>query len=220
MRYDLAVFDLDGTLIDSVGDISDAVNRTLSEFDLPSRSEDEIREYLGEGARRLAEQLLVGIDTATVDDVLASFRREYLAFPLERTRPYAGIPELLDALDGRPLALATNKPEQHTLKILDGLGWTSKFDVIIGGDSLAERKPHPLILSTVCERVGVPPARTAHVGDTPYDVHAATSAGVTPIGVSWGFRTADELRAEGAEMVVDSTDELLRALLLGGDRNG
>jgi len=215
LRYDLAVFDLDGTLINSVVDIAAAVNRALTELGLSARSEDEIRRYLGEGARRLVEQLLVGIETAVVDDVLASFRREYLAFPLERTRPYPGIPELLDALHDMPRALATNKPEEHTLKILDGLGWMSKFDVIIGGDTLSERKPHPLILSTVCERIGVPPTRTAHVGDTPFDVHAATIVGVTPIGVSWGFRTAAELRAEGAEIVVDTAQELLSVLISG-----
>ena len=212
MQYDLVVFDLDGTLIDSVGDIADAVNRSLTEFALSTRSEDEIREYLGEGARRLVEHLLADIESAPVDDVLASFRREYLAFPLERTRPYPGIQPLLEALDDRPTALATNKPEEHTLSILEGLGWTSKFDVIIAGDSLPARKPDPLILRTVCARAGVPVGRTAHVGDTPFDVHAATSAGVTPIAVTWGFRTADELRSEGAEIVVDTAEELLHLL--------
>ena len=210
--YDLVVFDLDGTLIDSVTDIARAANRTLADFGLPERSEAEITAYLGEGARRLVEQLRIESDGVTVDDLLAGFSKHYLARPLDNTEPYPGIPEMLDGLLDRPVALATNKPEAHTLEILEGLGWTSRFSPIIAGDSLAARKPDPLVLRTVCARVGVPAHRTAHVGDTPFDVHAALSAGVTPIGVTWGFRTGDQLRAEGAEVVVDTAEELLRVL--------
>ena len=204
----LVIFDLDGTLIDSTSDIADAVNAMLSAKALPQLTDERINALLGQGARRLVERAVPDREKVDIEACLADFRQRYLENVLVKTRPYPGIPELLDDLRPCPLALATNKPERHTDQILAGLGWKSIFNPVIAGDTLSERKPHRMVIETVCRTVGVAPEVAVLVGDSEVDVRAALNAGAIPVSVTWGFRSRAQLETAGALCFADSATAL------------
>lgn len=208
----LIIFDLDGTLINSTSDIADAVNAMLAANALPQLTEERINGLLGQGARRLVERAVPDRQPLDIETCLADFRQRYFENVLVKTRPYRGIPKLLEKFRHYPLALATNKPERHTLRILAGLGWESLFDPVIAGDTLSERKPHRLVIETVCKAVGVAPESSVLVGDSEVDVRAAQNAGAIPVSVTWGFRSHAQLEAAGASCFADSAHALGKIL--------
>jgi phosphoglycolate phosphatase len=201
----LAVLDLDGTLLDTLDDLADAVNAALAEVGRPPRPRAEIETFVGEGARRLLERA-VAPHGELLAPALAAWWRHYEAHCLDRTRPFPGVPALLTRTD-RVLAVHTNKPGRLARRIFKGLGLLDRFAVVTGGDE-APRKPDPAGTLEIMRRVGARPEDTVFIGDSPIDVRTARNAGVAMVAVTWGFRPRAELVAAGAVHVVERVAEL------------
>ena len=199
----LAVFDLDGTLVDSLLDLHASVNHALAASGLPPRSVDEVRGFVGEGARRLVERAL-GPRTDLLDEVMASWRVHYEAHLLDRTRPYPGIEDVL-AGARRTLAVLTNKPAPMARRILEGLGMAQRFAALVGGGD-APRKPDPAGLRALMVGAGAGPGDTVLVGDSRVDVETGRAAGVRVVAVTWGLGRREDLG--GADAIVDRAEEL------------
>jgi phosphoglycolate phosphatase len=201
----LAIFDLDGTLIDSLDDLAASVNHALAEVGLPPRRRDEIRSFVGEGARRLVERA-VGARQDLVEPALAAWRVHYEAHCLDRTRPYPGIPEAL-AGARLPVAVLTNKPGPLARRILAGLGLDAGLVGVIGGDE-APRKPDPAGARALLARAGATAAESVLVGDSRVDAATARAAGLRFVGVTWGLGTREDLVAAGATVLLDDAAAL------------
>jgi phosphoglycolate phosphatase len=205
----LAIFDLDGTLVDSLDDLHASVTHALASVGLPPRSRDEVRAFIGEGARVLVERA-VAPRGHLLEPALAAWWAHYEAHCLDRTRPYPGIEALL-AGSRRALAVHTNKPGRLARKILAGLGLLPRFAAVIGGDE-APRKPDPGGVRELLARVGAAPGETLFVGDSRVDVETARRAGVALVAVTWGLGSRPELEGAGATTFVDGAAELARLL--------
>ncbi|HEV8580689.1 MAG TPA: HAD-IA family hydrolase [Thermoanaerobaculia bacterium] len=208
------VFDLDGTLIDSRRDITTAINRMRSELGLPALALEQVVTMVGEGARLLVERALgPEYPPDRIDVALMRYLAHYREVCLETTRPYPGIEEMLAALATLyPLALLSNKGEALSRKILDGLGLSRYFREILGGDSLATRKPDPSGLLLLADRLGIPVERLLLVGDTWIDAETARNAGCSFALVEWGFVLPRKLDGVEADLEVAKAEELTAAL--------
>jgi len=200
----LAVFDLDGTLVDSVADLAASVNHALDAVGLPGRSLEEVRGFVGEGARRLLERAVAPRDDL-LDPALAAWQAHYEVHLLDRTRPYPGVEAALAAA-GRTLAVLTNKPGPMARRILDGLGLSRRFAEVVGGGE-APRKPDPAGLLALAARLGASREETVFVGDSAVDVATGRAAGVKVIGVTWGLGPRADLA--GADVLVERAEDLL-----------
>jgi phosphoglycolate phosphatase len=203
----LTVFDLDGTLVDSVDDLHASVNHALAALRLPLRTRDEIRAFVGEGARVLLTRA-VAPRGDLLEPALAAWRAHYEAHCLDRTRPYPGIEALLAGVGaGRTLAVHTNKPGAMARKILAGLGLLPRLAEVVGGDD-APRKPDPAGLLGIMARAGAAPDETVFVGDSRHDVETARAAGVRMVAVTWGLSSRADLAQAGATAFADDAAEL------------
>lgn len=214
MNYQLVIFDLDGTLLDTLADLAAAVNAALSQNAMPLRSIDEVRQFVGNGIRKLIERsVLQGTAPEQTEQVLADFRTYYEAHSTDLTVPYAGIPSLLEALRsaGVKTAVVSNKADSAVQKICAAL--LPDMDAVFGEREGVPRKPAPDSVLTVLEKLGVPAKDAVYVGDSDVDILTARNAGMPCISVSWGFRSAGFLREHGAETIVDTAEELLVLLL-------
>ena len=193
----LISFDLDGTLVDTAGEIAEAVNRALDDAGLPRRSLEEITGLIGKGARELMLRLLASVLPAPpfskpqrqVDALLASFERHYGDTAGRFARPYAGCAETLARLrsSGLQLVCVTNKEQRHAERVLEATGLARHFDLLVGGDTLAVKKPDAGVLHHVLARYGVPAETAAHVGDSAIDVECARRAGVAAWALPHGY---------------------------------
>ena len=209
----LVIFDLDGTLVDSRGDIAAAVNRSLREMGEGRHSEETIRGWIGGGVSRLLERALGG--PAKVDRARALFDRHYISGLLDRTLPYPGVDELVRELSSMAvLAVATNKPGFMARRIVDGLGWKAVFRAVIGARDGFDLKPDPGMLEELLRTTGIPADRTVMVGDMVVDIETARAAAVGFVGVDWGYGPTGELANAGAKRVASSADELRELVLL------
>lgn len=214
--FPLVVFDLDGTLIDSIGDLCVAVNRTVAAWGGRRLSQDEVARMVGEGARLLVGRALAASGAAVAEDeALARFLDVYDSLLPGDTRPYAEIPEVLErASPLARLAVLTNKPGDATRKILDACGLSERFAAIIGGDGPFRRKPHPDGLLHLARAAGVEPAATLMVGDSTVDLLTARAAGACVCVARYGFGrlTFDPAKLDGTERFADSPADILRAI--------
>jgi phosphoglycolate phosphatase len=202
----LAVFDLDGTLVDSREDLYLAVAHALSELGLPPRSRDEVVSYVGDGAVALVARSIAPREHL-LETAVALWREHYSRHLLDHTRLYPGIAAVLGSAR-IPLAVHTNKPGAMARKILDGLGVFSRFVAVVGGDEGA-RKPDPSGLLAIAARVGVTAEETVLIGDSLVDHATAVTAGVRFVPVSWGFVPIATLAAGGATGFVEDAAGLL-----------
>lgn len=200
--YDLVIFDLDGTLIDSVGDIADALNQTLG----TTFADHVVAGWVGSGVRVLLQR--AGVADAALDDAAARFADHYAAQPCKHTRPYLRVPETLAALSCAK-AVATNKPGALARAILARLGLAGELVAILGEDDVGARKPDPLIVDIVRGKVGAARAQTLYVGDSLVDAATARAAGVDLCLVTYGYAAADAIRAAPAEHHIDRFEELI-----------
>jgi phosphoglycolate phosphatase len=209
------VFDLDGTLIDSRRDLATAVNRTREELGLAPLALAEIVGMVGEGARRLVEKALgAAVPPDRFEEVFRRYLEHYGAVLLDTTQPYDGIPEALARLAARyPLAVLTNKPEDLSRAVLDGLGLLRHFQELLGGDTLPSRKPDPDGLRELARRLSVPPEDVLLVGDSAVDAATARAAGARFALVTWGFPRPADLEGIEAEGRYGTPAELAAALL-------
>lgn len=212
------VFDLDGTLIDSRHDIARAANHALARYGLPTLPVDVIASYVGDGAPKLMERASgLERDSERFVGVLSEFREHYTAHAVIDTRPYPGVRETLDVLCAAPgrrlsLAVCTNKPRLATVAVLDQLDLSRYFTVVVAGDDLPTQKPEPEMLLSVCQRLRVPTTRCAMVGDGPQDIECGRRAGAVTIGVSYGIKSASEMRSAAPDFEVDHFAKLLPLL--------
>lgn len=205
------LFDLDGTLVDTLQDIAEAMNRVLADAGLELLPIEAYRDHVGWGARDLMRRALPAAEQARIEEHLAAFRVHYYAKPLGSSALYPGIGELLDELERRavPMGILTNKPEEPALKVVGALMGEVPFREVRGAREGVPPKPDPTALLEVAEVVGAPPEGCLYLGDTEVDVQAARAAGMTPIGVRWGFRP-DHL--EGAAHLLTHPTDLLPLL--------
>ena len=212
------LFDLDGTLVDSLADIADAMEGVLAELGLGGHPLGAYRRFIGEGARRLVEQALEASDAAADAELRAiafeRFRERYLSALTLRSHCYEGVEALLEALNARGLKLAvlSNKPHEATVRVVERLLGAHPFAQVLGESERTPPKPDPRGASRIAETLGVEPAAVLFVGDTPIDVQTARAAGMRPIGVGWGMRDRLELEAAGAEAVIEHPADLLGLL--------
>ncbi len=204
------LFDLDGTLVDSLLDIATLMNATLASHGLPTHPVDAYRRFVGRGITVLAERASEG-SGADVAALVAELRARYRAAPVTRTRPYDGVAELLAALRARglPLAVLSNKPHELSVAIVERLFATGTFALVLGQREDTPRKPDPSAALALAHTLGVAPERCAFVGDTDVDVITATRAGMLPVGVAWGFQRRDALVAAGAAHILERPEDFL-----------
>ncbi len=213
----LILFDLDGTLVDSVPDLAYCVDGAMQQVGLPVRGEAAVRQWVGNGMQRLVERALSNDlngqpDAALLAQALPIFMQLYGDNHAKHSQLYAGVKATLDALHGRNdliLGCVTNKAEQFTHPLLKTLGIHDYFNIIVSGDTLPEKKPHPLPLLYAAEQVGVNPANVLMVGDSKSDVKAARAAGVPVICVTYGYNHGEDIRNYEPDAVIDSMLDLL-----------
>lgn len=216
MRTDLIVFDLDGTLLDTIGDLAVACNAMLALRRLPEHSYDDYRHFVGNGILRLVERALP--EELRTPEYVAAARADFVAYYTEHidlhTVPYAGIPELLDALraQGVRLAVASNKFQAGTEKLIRRFFPDVPFDAVLGQRPDVPLKPDPAIVEEILRCAGVPRERVLYVGDSGIDMQTAAAARIRSVGVTWGFRSREELQQAGAGALIDRSEELLRLL--------
>jgi 2-phosphoglycolate phosphatase len=202
-RVGAVVFDLDGTLIDSSADIASATNFTLEQHGLPRRTLDEIRGFIGDGARSLlARAAALPEQAPELEPLLATFLAHYSRNPIIETHLFEGVRELLARLSALPLCLCTNKPRLPTLAVLEGLGVHDAFRVILCGDDLPQKKPDPALLRHIAVRLELEVSALVMVGDGPQDIACARAAGARSVGVIGNIVAPERLRAAGPDVVV------------------
>lgn len=207
------VFDLDGTLIDSFEDIRVACNRTLEGMGRARLDGPVIRSFVGRGSRRLiASALGVEPDDGLVSEALRLFLEYYENHPADFTKPMPGVVPLLDSLVSVPIAICTNKPARLTGRVLEALGWSSRFGAVVGGGDAEALKPDPRPLELACARLGVSPDRVAMVGDGPEDIMAARAAGAFSVAVLGGFPSEERVRAAAPDLLVPDLEAFSRSL--------
>jgi len=194
--HKLIIFDLDGTLIDSIPDLTDAVNHMRAAFSLSPLSEEEVTSLVGEGAMRLVEEALPGFDRADQHKGLECFLDYNFKHLIDKTELYPDVAETLDILKdkGYVLAVASNKSELHCKEILRLLQADHYFSAILGAESAAERKPSPAPIFHLMQQFGVSHSETVMVGDSINDIKSGKSAGVLTIGCTFGYGRSDEFR--------------------------
>lgn len=195
MKFPRAVlFDLDGTLLDSAPDMLATVNAMLDARGRAPIALAQLRPVVSKGARAMLAVAFADLDALERDALVAEFLRRYEALIGTQSQLFDGVEELLLRLEraGCVWGVVTNKPEYLARLILPQLGWEQRCAVLIGGDTLAERKPHPLPLLTAAERIGVAPAHCVYVGDDERDILAARAAAMPSVAVLWGYRLHDD----------------------------
>ena len=214
MTIDAVIFDLDGTLADTLDDIATAANRVLAGRGLPTHRHQRYRAWIGEGVARLMARAMADADAATVAAAVADFESVYAEVPVIETAPYPGVVALLDHLSAAaiPLAVLSNKPASATRRVVAELFPATSFGAVVGYRKEVPRKPDPTSALAVAARLGVAPPHCVLVGDTATDMATALAAGMVAVGVSWGFRDRAELMAAGAERVIDAPAELIALL--------
>ncbi len=203
------IFDLDGTLCNTLGDIAHAVNRALQRVGRPTHPVEAYGQWVGWGLRKLCQTAL-GVDEGEQFDRMYELAvAEYNTFPMERSYPYPGICELLDVLAERqiPLGVASNKPHAFAAKIIETMYARWSFVKVAGYQEDVPRKPDPASVLAIAVEMNLPAEQIALVGDSTVDMETARNAGMIPIGVSWGFRGPDEL--DQATRIINHPAELL-----------
>lgn len=209
------VFDLDGTLLDTLATLASAHNAALAEHGHPPRDADEYRYFIGNGARKCVERSLpdTARDDPMIDAATRSFQRIYDDAWRDGTAPYPGIPELLAHLRGRySLAVLSNKDDPFTKKIISHFFGPDLFEIVQGHSTTVPHKPDPSGMHDIARRLDLPLSALCLVGDTRVDMETAVAAGVDGIGATWGFREPAELTAAGAVHLIDHPNELVALL--------
>jgi len=209
----LFLFDLDGTLIDSKGDIASSVNLALARAGLSQLPPSRIAGFVGDGVRKLVDRSLRevlerGPDESLLLRVMDFYLDEYGQHLLDTTRLFPGVGEALGSLDWAGLAVVTNKPERFSRQILNALGIGRRFRLVLGGDSTPLRKPDPAPLLEAVDRCGAVPGDSVMVGDSPVDVQAGEAAGLVTCGIAANVVDKEKLRAAGCDLLISDMREL------------
>lgn len=216
-KYQAILFDLDGTLLDTLSDIAGAVNRALEKNGFPGRTINDCRAFIGDGARTLISRALPK-DAATDDNIddtidrcLSDFRQDYARNWHLTTCPYPQIQELLDTLSGRGMrfSILSNKPHEFTVKCVERFLNDWPFEVVFGQRENVPLKPDPSVALEIARRMNVSPAACLFVGDSPVDLKTGANAGMDAVGVSWGFTDRERLLENHGGIIVSRPLEIL-----------
>lgn len=213
--YKLAVFDMDGTILDTLEDLKDSVNYALSECGYPQRTYDEVRRFVGNGIRKLIERAVPeGVSVSDIDRVHEVFTGHYKVHCADKTKAYDGIKPLLEQLraNGVKTAVVSNKADYGVQELckeyFDGL-----FDYAVGEREGIRRKPAPDSVNEALRVLGIPKSEAVYIGDSDVDYETAVNAGLPCISVLWGFRDEEFLRSKGASLFVREPSEILNIVL-------
>lgn len=208
------IFDLDGTLLNTLGDLRAATNHALEVRGLPPHSMEEIRQFIGNGIRLLiCRAMPEGTPEAEIDAALDDFKAYYAEHIHDRTVPYDGIPQLLTALRKRGIQVAvlSNKIDSASQQLIEYF-FPGKTDVVFGEHVGVPRKPDPTSCQMVMQQLGVQPEQVLYVGDSGTDMQTAKNAGLYAVGVTWGFRSKEVLLKYGADVLVHRPEQILQIL--------
>lgn len=208
------IFDLDGTLLYTLADLADAVNFGLSQYGYPERELEEIRHFVGNGVRNLMERSIPGgLQNPDFENCLDAFIEYYAEHMQDKTRPYEGIPELLEALrgGGYKTAIVSNKLDR-AVKALSDQYFGASIGLAAGEVEGVKRKPAPDCVFRILRELGSDAKQAIYVGDSDVDVFTAHNAGVPCVGVTWGFRSREVLAEAGADFLIDHPMELMDIL--------
>lgn len=211
MKYTIAIFDLDGTILNTLEDLADSTNYALKTCGYPERTMDEVRQFVGNGIRKLMERAVPeGTPVEEIDRVHETFTAHYKVHCADKTRPYDGIMELLQNLkkDGCKLAVVSNKADYGVQELckqyFDGV-----FDFAVGEREGIRKKPAPDSVNEVLKTLGCSRDRAVYIGDSDVDVQTAANAQMDHIIVEWGFRDVQFLISQGAKVLVEKPEEIL-----------
>ena len=207
-KISLFVFDFDGTLVDTLADISNSVNLTLRELGLSTLEVDAIKDCVGRGVVRLMTGALKGTGYTALDHAVELFRKHYSEHLVEQTDFYPNCRETLEYFSDKTHAIFSNKPEDFIKRILDELNFKQPFKSILGGDSLENKKPHPQGLTELMKRFKLSPEEVLMVGDTAIDIEAGKRAGVQTCGVAYGLGDPAALKESGPDYMIHDFSEL------------
>lgn len=216
MKFKAVLFDLDGTLLDTLDDLADSMNAVLAGAGFPAHEVEAYKYFVGNGLRNLTEKCLPAEHRSPgeVDLHLDRLRREYELRWDKKTKPYKGIPELLDALvsQGIKIAVLSNKADEFAIRVVKKLlpGW--RFEAVVGEKPGYPKKPDPAGAIAIAAQLGIPCHEFLYLGDTNVDMKTAVSAGMYAVGALWGFRKADELAEGGARVLIPEPTALLDLL--------
>ena len=213
MNVRAVLFDLDGTLLDTLEDIADSMNRALLENNLPEHPLDAYRYFVGDGVKALAQRA-TGFREKAVPAVLKAYRAYYAAGCQNKTRPYDGVMDMLAALErrGLPLCVFSNKPHKDTLNVTAYYFAQFRFAAVRGQKENVPVKPNPAGALETAGELNIPPEDFLYVGDTGVDIDCASAAGMVPVGALWGFRPREELVKHHARHLIKRPEELLDLL--------
>ena len=214
MTPDAVMFDLDGTLADTLRDIAEAGNHAMRHVGRPTFDVDRYRTLAGQGLARLIEDALGPEHRHRFDEAYDAFAAFYAEHRFDHCRPYDGVAALLDTLveRGVTMAVMSNKPDEATVDMVSRVFGRWRFAAVRGHREGYPVKPNPKAPLEIASELEIPPQRWAYVGDTDVDMQTGRAAGFFTVGVTWGFRSVDELRRAGAEAIIDRPDQLLPLL--------
>ena len=215
MNYRLAIFDLDGTILNTLDDLADSTNAALRMNSLPERTRDEVRRFVGNGIHLLIERAVPeGSSDELIEKVFADFKTYYGAHCEDRTAPYDGINEMLDTLraSGVRIAVVSNKADFAVQKLCERY-FPGKLDFTVGERENVRRKPAPDSAFESMKSLGVPAAESVYIGDSDVDIETAKNAGIPCLSVTWGFRSREFLTEHGASRLVDTPTEVAEIIV-------
>ena len=212
-RSEAILFDLDGTLLDTLEDLARCMNRSLEHLGFETHSVEAYKHFVGDGTEEMAQRALPAgsRDELMVRKCIQQARQQYSQSWGDYTKPYAGIPQLLDGLVGQgiPMTILSNKPDDFTQEMVAELLKRWRFEIVRGASGQRPIKPDPAAALQIAEELAIPPERFVYLGDTNTDMKTANSAGMFAVGALWGFRTAEELTDSGAKILVSRPEEVL-----------
>lgn len=219
MKYTAVIFDMDGTTLNTLDDLTEAVNHALDKLHLPRRKQEEVRGFAGNGVRKLIERSVpVASSSNVVEQVYAAFSDYYAVHCADHTRPYDGIAEAIAALKqmGVKCAIVSNKDDYAVQELVERL-LHGMFDYAVGVSGTVRPKPAPDTAITAMKALGVDAScpNAVYVGDSEVDIETAHNAGIPCISVTWGFKTREFLVEHGATAIVDTTQDMLQAIIGG-----
>jgi phosphoglycolate phosphatase len=212
----LVIFDLDGTLVNTIADLADSVNYALQTLGYPAQPYEKFPYFVGNGIYKLIERALPpeSRDEQTIRAVKAVFMDYYMLHNTDKSTVYDGVGKLLRALAGKgvALAVASNKVHEATVAMIARLFPGIGFACVLGQRDGVPTKPNPAIVAEILQTASATPSETLYVGDSGVDMQTAHNAGITAVGVTWGLRPVEELRQNAADIIIDSPMELLEYL--------
>jgi phosphoglycolate phosphatase len=213
VKYKAVLFDLDGTLLDTLEDLATSVNRGLADLGLPQHRISDYKYFVGWGREEMAARALPEEkrDPSLIERLCEIINREYLRHWSDHTQPYDGIPEMLDALTSRrvTMAILSNKPHDFTELMVTRLLSRWHFEIVAGASPDMPKKPDCTVALNICRQLKIDPQEFLFLGDSEIDMQTAVNAGMYPVGALWGFRTAADLKEGGAKKLIKDPRELL-----------